>query len=782
MKNNYFFCLFLFVALFKYDSLSSNELKINATEVNVDNVQKIIILKGKVNAEDDQNNKLFSEFARYDKNKKILKTSGKTKIITSEGFILDGQNITFDNTKKIISSNYDSIIIDKEGNQIFLEMFEYIIKKNMFFSKGNIKVLDSKDNNYKFSEMYIDEKKNKIVGSDVRVFLNQEDIKINDKNEPRIFANSMTLTGDQSELNKGVFTYCKNRENDACPPWSLQADKIKHNSSNKTVYYENAVLKVYDFPIFYFPKFYHPDPTVKRRSGFLNPRLTNSTNTGTGFSIPYFWSVAKDRDLTITPRYYINENPLVLTEYRQDFKNSYLILDTSYTKGYKKNTNTKHSGSRSHFFSKFDMSLIDESNKSSNLEINLQKLSNDTYLKVHDINTELADSSYGILENNFNYDYQHEDLFFSSTLSAYQDLTVVDRSKYEYLLPYISFEKNLATNPKYGFLDLASKIRIRNYDVNKKTEFLVNDFNWKSNRWINNSGFENQLLGIVKTVNYNANNADKYKTDETNSELSGVIGYLSKLNLNKKNIEQKNNYFLTPKILLRYAPGHMRNIDGGRLKYSNLFSLNKINQFDVLENGFSTSLGLDFKKNKINKNGTLGKEIFNLSLGQVISEKENMDMPSSTSLDQKFSDIVGESSIKLNNYTNLKYDFSIDQGYKDINYSEIGADISVNKNTKFNISYLEEKNHIGQNEYIKSDINFEIGEFNSLAFSTKRNLLTNSAEFYNLSYDYINDCLKAGIVFRREFYSDRDIQPENSLMFRISIVPFANINSPKVSR
>jgi len=226
----------------------------------------------------------------------------------------------------------------------------------------------------------------------------------------------------------------------------------------------------------------------------------------------------------------------------------------------------------------------------------------------------------------------------------------------------------------------------------------------------------------------------------------------------------------------------MRDIDGGRLKYSNLFSLNKINQFDVLENGFSTSIGLDFKKNIIKEDGSLDKEIFNLSLGQVISEKENMDMPSSTSLDQKFSDIVGESSIKLNNSTSLKYNFSIDQSYKDINYSEIGADIDLNKNTKFNISYLEEKNHIGQNEYIKSNIDFEIGEFNSLSFSAKRNLLTNSAEFYNLSYDYINDCLKAGIVFRREFYSDRDIEPDNSLMFRISIVPFANINSPKVSR
>ena len=95
-----------------------------------------VIHKGAVNAVDEKNNKIFSEFAKYNKKKKILNTSGKTKIITSEGFILDGQNITFDNTKKIISSNYDSIIIDKEGNKIFLEMFNYIIEKNMFFSKN----------------------------------------------------------------------------------------------------------------------------------------------------------------------------------------------------------------------------------------------------------------------------------------------------------------------------------------------------------------------------------------------------------------------------------------------------------------------------------------------------------------------------------------------------------------------------------------------------------------------------------------------------------------------
>ena len=68
------------------------------------------------------------------------------------------------------------------------------------------------------------------------------------------------------------------------------------------------------------------------------------------------------------------------------------------------------------------------------------------------------------------------------------------------------------------------------------------------------------------------------------------------------------------------------------------------------------------------------------------------------------------------------------------------------------------------------------------SFNTKRNILSNSAEFYNLSYNYVNDCLKAGLVYRREFYTDRDIEPDNSLMFTISIIPFAEINSPGLSR
>ena len=72
----------------------------------------------------------------------------------------------------------------------------------------------------------------------------------------------------KASFKKGVFTYCKKRDKEKCPPWEIRSNKIKHNNANKTIYYDNATLKVYDFPIFFFPYLSHPDPTVKRRSGF----------------------------------------------------------------------------------------------------------------------------------------------------------------------------------------------------------------------------------------------------------------------------------------------------------------------------------------------------------------------------------------------------------------------------------------------------------------------------------------------------------------------------------
>jgi LPS-assembly protein len=780
MKNNIFYT-FLLLLIFLNLNLQAEELEINSSNVQYDDKNKITIFEGGVIVVDERGNKLFSEYASYNKLDEVIETVGSTKIITSGGYEVLSKNIIFDNKKKIIQSNYKTQITDNDGNKTLVDMFDYSILTNIFFSKGSIKVYDINNNNYNFSEIYIDEKNKKIIGSDVRAFLNQDNISINDKNEPRFFANTMSFMGSTNTFEKGIFTYCKNRKNDKCPPWTLQSKKIKHDLAKKTIYYDNVVLKVYDFPIFFAPKFSHPDATVKRRSGLLVPSLSNSSTLGSGFNVPYFLNIADDRDLTITPKLYLNENPLMLAEYRQDFKNSSLIVDAGYTAGYKKKDNKKTSGGRSHFFANFNKNLIDEKEIKSNLLVKVEKVSNDTYFKIHDIETALVDKNKSALENSLNYTYQNNDFYFDLTPSVYEDTNKKGNLRYEYLLP-LTIEKNILSSSEFGFVDFASNLKIRSFDTNKQINLLVNDFNWKSNNWMSKLGFENYFEGLIKTVNYDAKKTKNFKNENSNSELNSALGFFGKLPLYKNDISNKNFHSLTPKFLLRYAPGHMRNIENdGKLNYGNLFSLNKINQIDVVESGLSASLGFEYKKKKLDKENNVSNEVFSFSAGQVVRDKENMDIPSRTSLDQRFSDLVGKANYNVGNKIKLNYNFALDQNYKELNYSEIGTDFNF-ESAKFNVSYLQEKNHIGNQEYVQSGIDYKLNNSTELSFNTKRNLLTSSAEFYNLSYNYINDCLKAGIAYRREFYTDRDIEPSNTLMFTISIVPFAVINSPALSR
>ena len=85
---------------------------------------------------------------------------------------------------------------------------------------------------------------------------------------------------------------------------------------------------------------------------------------------------------------------------------------------------------------------------------------------------------------------------------------------------------------------------------------------------------------------------------------------------------------------------------------------------------------------------------------------------------------------------------------------------------------------MGNNEYLKTSLNYSTGKNQLISVENKRNLIRDASEYYNLSYEYHNDCLRAALVFRREFYNDSELEPENSLMFKITLVPFGSINSP----
>ena len=448
------------------------------------------------------------------------------------------------------------------------------------------------------------------------------------------------------------------------------------------------------------------------------------------------------------------------------------MADFGFTKGYKKTTATKKGGDKSHFFSKFDKNFKGKNNSDNNLNVSIQDVSNDKYLKLYKINSNLVDYNQDTLESTINFTHEKDDMFLGLNASVYETIKDTYEDKYEYILPEITLDKNLISNEKLGFLDLQSNLKVHNYDTNKLTNFFVNDLNWNSKNIFLKSGFKNNFLANFRNINYEAKNVEPYKNDPT-SEFFGAIGFLSKLNLEKKNGSSK--HFFSPKLLFRYSPGTMRKEEEGFiLDPINAFSLNRLENLNNYETGSSSTVGFDYKiKNKDKK--------LDFSLAQIISEKENKKMHSKTSMDEQLSDLTGSANLQLNKNFSINYNFNIDQNYNDFNYNEIGTNLQYGS-INFDFNYLQENKHIGNQDYFLTKIKYENINNSLISFETKRNLITDSSEFYNLSYEYINDCLRAGLVYRREFYNDSEIEPENSLMFKITLTPFGNLNSPSFSQ
>ena len=732
-----------------------------------------IKFKKKVKITDFKNNIIETNYAEYDDQKKVFKSQGPTKILTSENYTILGEDILFDNNKGHIQSKNKTIIFDQNKNKINLENFNYDIKKNIFKSIGFVKIEDLEGNSTEFSQIYIDTKKKEILGTDIKSFLNQKEFKVDERNKPRIFANTVKIENKNSTFDKSVFTICDYRENDKCPPWILQSKRMTHDKEKKTIFYNNAIIKVYDIPIFYTPYLSHPDPSVNRRTGFLPPSFSDSKNLGSGLSIPYFFNINKDKDFTITNKLYVSENPLFLGEYRQAFKTSNLILDFGYTDGYKKTSSKKKPGKKHHFFTQFTKSFDSDDGSNSFLDFNLEDVSNDKYLELYKVKTDLVDYNNDFLESSLSYNYEKDNIFLRINSSVYETLKDNYNDKYEYILPEITYDNNLFSSDKFGNMDFQSNFKVHNYDTNKTTKFLVNDFDWNYKDIFFDSGVKGKIIGNFKNVNYETKNVSKYKEDST-SEFYSAFGYLSEVDLFKRSNDQSYQK-ITPKMLIRYAPGSMRKeADGAKLDSINIFNLDRLNNTNQIETGLSASLGFDYEYFKTGKK-------FNFSAGQIINEVENKNMPSTSSLDEKLSDLVGSASLNINNDINLNYNFALDQNYNDLNYNEVNATFNLDL-FKFNLDYLQEKKHIGDKEYVKAGINFGNNKDGILTLETKKNLTTNSSEYYDLSYEYINDCLRAGLVYRREFYEDSELETENSLMFKITLIPFGDINAPSINK
>ena len=751
---------------------SNDGLIINAQEVIYNKKNNTLEAKNTVLVKDkSSNSEISGENILLDKEKEQIISFGKTLINVKDNFNITTSDIIFDRNKKTIKSKNLTSGLDKEGNKLSLNNFVYHTQNYSLRSKGKIQMIDTLNNNYFFKDIFVDIKNNKFAGSDLNIIFNKGTFD-NENNDPRLVASSAVVSENKTIIQKGIFTTCK-RNDEKCPPWTIGASEIMHDKKKKTIYYKKAWLKIYDVPIMYFPKFFHPDPTVKRQSGFLMPSISNSSSIGAGINLPYYFALADHKDLTIKPKIYSEENPVIQTEYRHVTKKSKTIVDVSFHHGYKNTTSTKTSGSRNHLFLKSNIDLDLENFDESNAEINIQRTSNDTYLRIHGLQSELITNN-SLLNSNLELNFLKNDMSLDLNFNVYKDLNKTD-NRYEYIAPKFDFKNKLLFSEKYGNFDFKSSGYYKNYNSNVKETYFINDFLWKSNNFISYNGLISNFEGVFKNLNYDATKSTSLKNDKTNIEIAPALALKTSYPL-KREDNEKNEIF-SPTLMVRYAPLPMNNLENENLRLTtdNMFSLNKIDD-TTIENGATLAIGADY--NYYDKN--LGLNRLESSFGQVYSLSNNTNMPSQSSLDQKTSDFVGKIKYNFNQDSSLSYNFSLDHNFAETNYNEVSSTFKIN-NLVANFDYVEESNFIGDNNYLNAGLQLEIDPSNSFSFKTRKNYKTDITEFYNLQYLYENDCLKAGIEFNRNYYNDKDLETEDTLLLTLTIIPFGKINTPSLA-
>ena len=683
-----------------------------------------------------------------------------------------------------------SSIKDNNGNIYNLENFLYTINNKILKGK-NVNVFSKVDNEntdkYFFSEGIFDFNKKSFASKETKIKVHKE-VFDNSEQDPRIYGVSSRGDENKTIINKGIFTSCKINED--CPPWSIEAEKITHDKIKKDLIYEKALLKIYDFPVLYFPKFFHPDPTVDRRTGFLRPQLNNSKTLGSSIFIPYFITLGDDRDYTFKPT--IFEDKLILqNEFRKVTENSYLITDFRITKGYQSSVNNKKKNIN-HLFLNYEQELNLTNFNESSLEAKIQRVNNDTYLKVFQNNlfeSPVIPKNKDIMLSELNLDLNHEDYNLSADIQVFEDLGKISSDRYQYVLPSYNFNKNLNIENFDGSINFISSGSNHLKDTNNLRTSVVNDIEFKSINYFSENGFKNQYNLYFKNLNSLGKNDPTYKSSPR-VEGMGIAEIKTSFPLIKNSETQ--NEILTPKISLRANPGNnMKDYSSSdkNISANNIFEINRLGLSDTFEAGRSVTLGLDYKLDKIeNLNIVDDKNTIDLlnetdeeieppkdkfiefKLATVLRDKVETEIPSSSTIDKKNSNIFGLINNQLYDNFDLEYNFSIDNNFETLEYHSLSSTISIN-NFVTEFTYLEENGDMGNNHVLYNKSSYEIDENNSLSFSTRRNKEINLTEYYNFSYEYKNDCLIAGVKYNKTFYQDNDLKPAENLFFTLTLIP-----------
>ena len=372
--------------------------------------------------------------------------------------------------------------------------------------------------------------------------------------------------------------------------------------------------------------------------------------------------------------------------------------------------------------------------------------------------------NYDVLTSQIKIDLVDDNYSFSSGFSSYESVNKRNNDRYQHILPYYNFSSTLFSND-IGRLSLYSSGNNILQDTNNLRSRVTNDLNFNSDSFINNRfGFKNNFNIYFKNVNTVAKKDTVYKSSPQ-SELMNILEFNTSLPF----IKDQNNRteLIKPDLSFRFNPGDMKNHSTAdrKIDAKNIFLIDRLGIGDSLETGKSLTAGIEYRNmNNLNENE------YGVKLATVFRDKEEETIPTKSTINKKNSYLFGSVDYKNSDIFNLEYNFAIDDNFEKNNNHRLNFEFQIN-NFVTTFNFIEEGDELGTAHIVENNFKNKFDENNFLSFKTRRNKEINLTEYYDIIYEYKNDCLVAGLKFNKSYYEDNDLKPTENLMFTISIIP-----------
>ena len=678
--------------------------------------------------------------------------------------LLRADTIDYDPNGDFVTAE-GNVEINYQGQVLKADRVTYDQKKDIATADGHV-ALTTKDGDVIFSDHMVltDKMRNGVIG---RLGMIQVD-------NARVAANSGIRAKDRyTVMNKVVYSPC-----DLCPKdpmraplWQMRARRAIHDSETHDITYHNGFFEFAGVPSIYIPYISMPDPTVKRRTGFLMPSAGSKTDLGTMVTIPFYWAITPSMDLTVSPTITSQQGPVLRTEFRQRTASGTYMFDGSITEPTSRtDANTRGEGRdiRGHIFGTGFFNI----NDLWDWGFDVQRVTDDTYLRRYGISSLDRLQNHLYLQRTDNRDY------FITNAYAFQDLRFGDLPGQSPLIAPEILTYNVLETPGIGgrlaftgnFLSLT---RLEGEDMRRVSAKV----DWRR-LFTTDNGQRITTFATLRTDLYYTHDVPPPGSPPGTVAIGSDAGGTTFRALPEVGVEWrwpfarmagKLTQVVEPIAQVIYAPrggnpSSIPNDDSGSFEFddSNLFSDNRFPGYDVWEDGMRVNYGI--RAAIYWPKGTYLEAL----IGQSRRFADTSPFPQNSGLDTKSSDILGRVTLSPNKYFSISERFRFDKD----TFKLLKNDTEVSAYAwRFNATVVYSRLASGEaaitsttTEAASLNVGFRINKYWKIAALSQRDLTNNRNIYQGLDVTYTDECAQIGIQLRRDYTSDRDIRPSTTVL------------------